>query len=57
MICLILPALFYIKLQKTNVRGDKIKRFLCYVTVVFAAIASVVGIFASVKAIVLGRSN
>ena len=57
MICLILPSLFYINLQKTYKCGDVVRRMACYVTVGFGCVAAVVGVFASVKAMVYGRSH
>ena len=56
MICLILPALFYIKLQKSYQCVENFKRVACYITVVFGCAASVVGVYASVKAIAYGVS-
>ena len=57
MICLILPSLFYLKLQKTYRCVDTLRRMACVVTVAFGFLAAVVGVFASVKAIVRGRSH
>jgi len=57
MICLILPALFYIKLQRRYKCGDTLRRIACYLTVVFETVAAVVGVYASLKAIVFGKSH
>lgn len=52
MISLVLPALFYVRLQTHEVSG--VKKIACYVTAVFGTCAAFIGVFSSVMAIAVG---